>query len=213
VPPWTFDALAGAGAVVSSARDLLRLIDAEIDAADGSTQPLRRAMKLAQEPQLDRPGDNVSLGWLIDSTGRYWRNGGTGGYHAFIGFDPKSKRGVVLLASTATALADRLSEALYKILEGTAPPPIKFASAADLAAYAGTYDLSGTKLKVSVDGKRLYLEGPGEPRHRLLPISEREFWIEALQSTAAFERTGDKVARVVFGVGDRTMAAARVEAP
>src|SRR5262249_10207257 len=55
--PWTFDALAGAGALVSSARDQLRLIDAELDAVDGSTQPLRRAMKLTQEPQLDRTGD------------------------------------------------------------------------------------------------------------------------------------------------------------
>jgi len=46
--------------VVSSARDLLRLIDAE-PMPRRHTQPLRRAMKLTQEPQLDRSGDNVSL--------------------------------------------------------------------------------------------------------------------------------------------------------
>jgi CubicO group peptidase (beta-lactamase class C family) len=209
--PWTFDALAGAGAVVSSARDQLRLIDAELDAADGSTQPLRRAMKLTQEPQLDRPGDNVCLGWLIDSAGRYWRNGGTGGYHAFVGFDPKTKRGVVLLASTATSTVERLAEPMYKVLEGAPPPAVKLPGAAELAAFAGNYDLGGTALQVIAEGKRLYLSGPGEPRHRLAPIGDREFWLEALQSVAVFEREGDKVARIVFGVGDRRVVVPRVE--
>jgi D-alanyl-D-alanine-carboxypeptidase/D-alanyl-D-alanine-endopeptidase len=208
--PWTFDALAGAGAVVSSAADQLRLIDAELDAAAGGTQVLRRAMKLTQEAQLDRTGQNVGLGWLIDSTGRYWHNGGTGGFHAFVGFDPRTKRGVVLLASTATSLIDRLAEVMYKVLEGAPPPPVKLATAADLAALVGGYDLSGTTLQVTADGKRLYLEGPGEPRHRLSPISDHEFWLESLQSIAAFQRDGDKVARVVFGVGDHMIVAPRV---
>lgn len=210
--PWTFDALAGAGAMVSSARDQLRLIDVELDAAAGGTQVLRRAMKLTQEPQLDRTGDNESLGWLIDSAGRYWRNGGTGGFHAFVGFDPKNRRGVVLLASTATSVIDRLADAMYKILDGSAPASVKLAGPAELAAFAGKYDLSGTTLEVIAEGKRLYLSGPGEPRHRLSPISDHEFWLEALQSIAVFEKEGDKVARVVFGVGDHMIVAPRVAA-
>src|SRR6185503_12495386 len=155
VPAWTFDALAGAGALVSSARDQLKLIDAELDAAAGSAQPLRHAMKLTQEPQLDRAGDNIGLGWTIDSAGRYWHNGGSGGFHAFIGFDPKNKHGIVVLTSTASTLVDRLADAMYKVLDGAAPPPIRFATIEQLAPFAGTYDLSGTKLKVTVDGKRL----------------------------------------------------------
>ena len=210
--PWTFDALAGAGAVVSSARDQLRLIDAELDASDGSTRALRRAMKLTQEPQLDRPGENESLGWLVDSAGRYFRNGGTGGYHAFVGFDLKNRRGVVLLASTATSTVDQLADAMYKILEGAPPPPVKLAGPAEGAAFAGNYDLSGTTLQVIAEGKRLYLAGPGEPRHRLSPISDHEFWLEALQSFAVFEKDGDKVARIVFGVGDHRIVVPRVEA-
>ena len=209
-PPWTFDALAGAGAVVSSAADQLHLIDAELDAAAGGTQVLRRAMKLTQEPQLDRTGANVGLGWLIDANGRYWHNGGTGGFHAFVGFDPRTRRGVVLLASTAISLIDRLAEPMYKVLEGAPPPPVKLATAAELAAFVGGYDLSGTTLQVIAEGKRLYLEGPGEPRHRLAPLSDQEFWLESLQSVAVFEKDGDKVARVVFGSGDRRIVAPRV---
>jgi CubicO group peptidase (beta-lactamase class C family) len=210
-PPWKFDALAGAVGLVSSARDQLRLIGAELDGAAGGTQGLGRAMKLTQEPQLDRSGDNEGLGWMIDSAGRYWHNGGTGGCHAFIGFDPKTQRGVVVLASTATSLVDHLSDAMYKILEGSPPPVARFPSAADLAPLAGTYALSDTKLQVVADGKRLYLEGPGEPRHRMSPISDHEFWIEVLQSVAVFEKEGDKVARVLFALGDHTVTAQRVE--
>lgn len=210
-PPWTYDALAGAGAVVSSARDLLKLIDAEIDAADGGTQPVRRPMKLTQEPQIDRSGDNVGLGWLIDNQGRYWRNGGTGGYHAFVGFDPKTKRGIVVLASTATSTIERLADPMYKILEGSPPAPYKLPGPAELAAYAGNYDLGGTPLQVIAEGKRLYLAGPGEPRHRLAPVADREFWLEALQSLAVFDKEGDKVTRIVFGIGERRVVVPRVD--
>jgi CubicO group peptidase (beta-lactamase class C family) len=209
--PWTYDALAGSGALISSARDQLRLIELEFDAAAGGTLALRRAMKLTQEPALESAGDNESLGWLIDRSGRYWHNGSTGGFHAFVGFDLKSKRGVVVLASTATPLVDRLADAMYKILDDAAPPVVPLPSAAQLAALAGSYEFSGTTLKVVASGKRLYVEGPGEPRHRMSPISDHEFWVEVLQSIAVFERDGDKVARVVFRVGDRAITAARVE--
>ncbi|MBA3455558.1 MAG: beta-lactamase family protein, partial [Deltaproteobacteria bacterium] len=64
--PWTFDALAGAGAIVSTARDQLTLIDAELDAAAGSKLPLRAPMRLTQEPQIDEVGANSGLGWVID---------------------------------------------------------------------------------------------------------------------------------------------------
>jgi len=82
---------------------------------------------------------------------------------------------------------------------------------AEGAAFAGSYDLGGTTLQVIAEGKRLYLSGPGEPRHRLAPISDHEFWLEALQSLAVFEKEGDKVARIVFGIGDRRVVVPRIE--
>lgn len=211
-PHWTFDALAGAAALVSTANDQLKLIDAELDAAAGGALPLRKAMKLTQEPALDRSGSNEGLGWMIDSSGRFWHSGGTAGFHAVVGFDPKTRRGVVLLASTASSLIERLSDAMYKILDGAPPAPLALPGVAQLAALAGSYDLSGTTLKVVVEGKRIYLEVPNEPRRRMTPVSDREFWIEALQSGAVFERDGDKVTRLVFGIGDRQLAASRIDA-
>jgi hypothetical protein len=101
---------------------------------------------------------------------------------------------------------------MYKVLDGSPPAPLQLPAAAALAAFAGDYDLGGAKLQVIAEGKRLYLAGPGEPRHRMAPISDREFWLEALQSVASFETDDGKVARMVFGIGDRRVAAARVTA-
>ncbi|MBA3541526.1 MAG: beta-lactamase family protein, partial [Deltaproteobacteria bacterium] len=133
VPAWNFAALAAAGGLISSVRDQLKLVDAELDAAAGTTQaPLRRAMKLTQEPQLETSGENEGLGWQIDKSGRYWHNGGTGGFHAFVGFDPKTKRGIVVLASTSTTMIDHLADTLYDVLDGTAKDPVKFPTSAQL---------------------------------------------------------------------------------
>ncbi|HWO25574.1 MAG TPA: serine hydrolase [Kofleriaceae bacterium] len=226
VPPWSWGALAGAGGLVSSARDQLRLIEAELDAAAGGKNlPLRHQMRLTQEPQLetgaasaagsdtgsDTGADNVGLGWMIDGTGRYWHSGGTAGFRAFVGFDPKTKRGVVALASTSSPLVDRLARALFALFDEAPPKPWTAPTPAQLATYAGSYDFAGTRLAVVATGKRLYLEVPSEPRVRLLPVSDHEFWIEALGAVAIFQADGGKIARIVFGVGTRQVIAPRVE--
>ena len=211
VSPWTFDALAGAGALVSDARDQLTLIDAELDASAGSKLGLRGAMKLTQEPQLaNAVGDNEGLGWQIDNTGRYWHNGGTGGFHAFISFDPKTRRGVVVLASTSVSLVDHLGDDLYKILAGQPVKAPSFPNADQLKPLVGTYDLSGDKLNVVATGDRLYIEGGGI-KLRLVPANDHEFWVEALQAIAAFETKAGKVSRIVFVVGQNSMSAARID--
>ncbi|MDX2091797.1 MAG: serine hydrolase domain-containing protein [Kofleriaceae bacterium] len=209
VPPWTWDALAGAGSIVSTANDQLKLIDAELEAAAGAMTTLRPPMRLTQEI---RPGGNVALGWQVDREGRYWHNGGTGGFHSFLMFDPRTRRGIVVLAATSTTLVDGLAAKLFKVLDNAqTPTPSVFPTADTLAPLAGTYNFSGQRLVVSVRGKRLYLEGPGEPRHRLLPLSETEFFIEPLQAVAVFQKDGDKVARLVFALGENTFSAPRVE--
>ena len=211
VPAWNYDALAGAGGLTSSVRDLLAFVAAELDASAGSQGTLRHAMRLTQEAQLARPGDNVGLGWQIDNIGRYWHSGGTGGFHSFVGFDPKTRRGVVVLASTNSTFVDQLATQLYKVLANEAVKPFVFPQASQLSGYAGKYNFQGTTLSVSVVGKRLYLEGPGEPRIRMVPISEKEFWIERLQAIAIFEREGDKVKRAIFVVGNKQLSAPRVD--
>jgi serine-type D-Ala-D-Ala carboxypeptidase/endopeptidase len=215
VPAWHWDALSGAGALISTARDQLVLVEAELEAAAGGRATLRRAMALTQESQLEDSGANAGLGWQIDGEGRYWHNGTTGGHHAFVGFDPKTRRGIVLLASTAAGMLDQITSRIYKILAGEQVKPIVMPTAEQLASYAGTYQFGDQPLTMVVEGRRIYVEGPGEPKIRMLPIGEREFWIEPLQAIVVFEPEdgggGGKAKRAVFVIGERQLTLPRVD--
>ena len=211
VPFWTWGALASAGGLVSSASDQLALIDAELDAASGSHQPLRAAMRLTQETQLpDSSGPSEGLGWQIDGLGRYWHNGGTAGFRSFVGFDPKSRRGIVLLSSGAVSLVDHVAPDLYSMLAGQPVKPITPPPVEQMRPYVGTYQLGEFKLAVSIKDNRMYITGQGEGPLRLIPLSDHETWFEEQQAVVVFEREGDKVARAVFVIGPQRLAAPRV---
>jgi CubicO group peptidase (beta-lactamase class C family) len=211
VSPWTFAALAPAGALISDAHDQLALIGAELDAAAGGKQPLRAAMRLTQEPELDNKGPNEGLGWHIDAKGRYWHNGETGGFHSYIGFDPTTKRGIVILSATALMPLDNLSDVLYDVLAGKSLPAVTYPTAVDLAPLAGHYDFQGMKIEIKIAGKRVYVEGPGEGPIRMVPLSDKAFWIQPLQSIAVFEKKDDKVAQVVFQIGEHQLVANKTD--
>jgi CubicO group peptidase (beta-lactamase class C family) len=213
IPPWKFDALAGAGALVSSAHDQLALIDAELDAASGSKRPLRGAMRFTQEPELENTESNEGLGWQIDGSGRYWQNGGTGGFHSFLCLDPKTRRGLVVLSATSVSVVDHVGDVLWKVLDGGAvPPPPILPTAEQLAVVAGHYELGNVRVAVEVAGNRAYLIGADRSKNRLVPFSDHEFWIQALQSIAVFERgEGGKIARMLFVVGGKQLAATKVD--
>jgi D-alanyl-D-alanine-carboxypeptidase/D-alanyl-D-alanine-endopeptidase len=207
---WTFqDTLAGAGALISTARDQLRLIAAELDAAAGGKGPLRAPMRLTQEPQLANIGANQGLGWQIDSQGRHWHNGGTAGFRTFVAFDLKSRRGIVILSMTSTTLVDLLGGTLFEILEGAQKPAPAMPAPDRLASYAGSYDFAGGKLTVVAEGKKLFIEAQNEPRRRLMPMGEDKFWLEAIQSVCQFQSDDGKVARLVFSLGGRQIVATR----
>ncbi len=200
-PVWHWEALAPAGALVSDAHDQLALIRAELDAGNNGAGALRPAMRLAQDPQLESEGPNEGLGLQIDAKGRYWRNGSTPGFHSFVGFDPKAKRGVVLLAATALSPIDRVADMIYEVLDGKPPPPPQFPTAEQLAPYAGSYEIAGTRLEVTVEAKRIYVLGPGEPKHRLVPLTPNVFWLEELESLFVFESdegNGGKITRLAL---------------
>jgi CubicO group peptidase (beta-lactamase class C family) len=106
VPYWHFDALAGAGAIRSTASDLLRFLDDQIDP---SKTPLADAIKASHEIHYRNPqGLALALAWhvisLPDSTRLFWHNGGTGGFRSFIAFAPDKRAGVVLLANAGLPL-------------------------------------------------------------------------------------------------------------
>lgn len=103
---WSFqDCTAGAGALKSTANDMLRYLKANM-AAPGNE--LGQALQTLHTPRLKIDDvEGVGLGWFMLSVPWadepvIWHNGGTGGYRSFVGFCKKRKLGVVVLANSST---------------------------------------------------------------------------------------------------------------
>jgi D-alanyl-D-alanine-carboxypeptidase/D-alanyl-D-alanine-endopeptidase len=101
---WHFDALAGAGALRSTARDLLGFLRLH---ADRSERPLAAAARETQRPRAKVGRGHVGLGWMIFPPVRRFpfelllHDGGTGGFRAFAGLAPERELGVVVLTNQA----------------------------------------------------------------------------------------------------------------
>ncbi len=101
VKAWGFtDALAGAGSLWGSVSDLGLLVQAWFDAHEHALRhDLARDLEIAVH---DAGSFSVTRVWHVARAGEhpiYWHNGGTTGFHSFVGFRPDQKRGVAILVS------------------------------------------------------------------------------------------------------------------
>jgi D-alanyl-D-alanine-carboxypeptidase/D-alanyl-D-alanine-endopeptidase len=211
-PAWNPGAMAPAVAVHTTARDLAAFVLANLEAKAGKG-PLAKLLTRGQEVVVEGTGATRALAWFVDEKGRRWHNGATGGHHAFVGFDPEKQVGVVVLAATATSLADRLGESLLSTLSGEVVPPVRFPDAAALAPLVGTYDLQGTPVTVTARGVRLYAQSPGDAASRLVPLSDTEFLIEEAEAVLVFEIEGGQAARLALLLGSERVVAERTATP
>ncbi|CAE6503453.1 conserved hypothetical protein [Nitrosomonas nitrosa] len=103
-PNWDLPTLAGAGALRSTANDLLTFLEMALGIRETTLASAFAATLTSRRPT--GVGDNeIGLGWGIMKNGdneMIWHNGGTGGYCSFIGFLPKMNVGVVALVNTYT---------------------------------------------------------------------------------------------------------------
>jgi CubicO group peptidase (beta-lactamase class C family) len=126
LPPWDFDALAGAGAIRSTADDMLIFVAANIRLVE-SPKPLRDAIVLTHERQagVDERND-IGLAWHIGKrTGARWHNGQTGGYHSFVAFVPEKQVGVVVLCNNGGGMVDTIGTQLLLTMLGEQVEPIQ----------------------------------------------------------------------------------------
>ncbi|OEJ30471.1 serine hydrolase domain-containing protein [Streptomyces subrutilus] len=105
VEPWDLADLAGAGALRSTATDLVAFVRAQID---GGPEGLSEAIRLSRsvEHRTSRFAW-VHLGWMAHRLHprqgghlQIWHNGGTGGFSSFVGFDPEKRVAVIALGNT-----------------------------------------------------------------------------------------------------------------
>jgi D-alanyl-D-alanine-carboxypeptidase/D-alanyl-D-alanine-endopeptidase len=100
VPNWDMPTLAGAGAILSTAHDMLTFLAANMGI---NPSKLSAAMDMSHEARVDASKNmKIGLGWHISDNGTtqiIWHNGGTGGYRTFCGFIKDEKIGVVVLSN------------------------------------------------------------------------------------------------------------------
>jgi D-alanyl-D-alanine-carboxypeptidase/D-alanyl-D-alanine-endopeptidase len=108
VPNWDLPTLAGAGALRSTARDMVTFLKANLDPNAGRLHTL---MQTTHESRVKTQNANVDVGiaWHIRRSAAQtitWHNGGTGGYRSFIGFDKAHRTGAVVLTNSARSADD-----------------------------------------------------------------------------------------------------------
>ena len=212
VANWDFGALAGAGAVRSTAQDMAKLTAA---AAGLVHTPLDSAFRLTEAIEFDAgPGMRIGLGWHVagpDSSEVIWHNGGTGGYHAFIGFDPRRKVGVVVLSNSTLGIDD----IGFHVLDPAAPlvtvRPVIALPADSLDAYVGTYLLAPQfAIGIRREGAGLVAQATGQGAAAIYPSAKDEFFYTIVDAQISFVRdsTG-RVASLVLHQGGHDRPAPR----
>lgn len=180
------DALAGAGAIFSTANDMLRFLKANMGV---EPTPLQAAMKFAQQPRADiAKGAQIGLAWDI-AQGTLSHNGGTNGYRSFIGFTSDGKHGVVVLSNSRMQVDDLGLAALLPGASLAAVQKESPLSAAQLDEYLGSYKLTeNLSITVFRAGDQLYAQGTGQPALPIYPSAPNEFFAKLVAVSISFTR-------------------------
>ena len=186
---WSLGVLAGAGALHSSANDLLRFLDVQLRPRG----PLAGAITLTHTERRATaiPATAVGIGWHIrrrPSTPEIlWHNGGTGGYASFAGFDRNAGRGVTVLTNTEASVDDLGMHLLSPADPLAKPRPLLRLPIADLERFTGGYALpGGNRLTVTRIGEQLYLAGSAGGRTALFASAPSRFFLRALPVEVEF---------------------------
>jgi serine-type D-Ala-D-Ala carboxypeptidase/endopeptidase len=146
VGPWDFGVFESAGALKSTAADLLTYLDANmhpqkyaaaaVPGSPASTLPAAVALDHQLQNKVQLNGDSmIALAWGFNrKTGEYGHAGGTGGYNTIVQFNPKKDYGVVALYNrlsqelAAPGFVYRVAENTTQLLTGKPAVPIDYLS-------------------------------------------------------------------------------------
>lgn len=209
---WDLNALAGAGAIRSTANDMLRYLKANM----GRDQtPLVDAMKFAQQPRADMdPHTRIGLAWMTTDKGIVWHNGGTGGYRSFIGFTADGRHGVVVLTNTAVEADDLGFATLLADAPLAAAHKVASIPSASLDDYVGSYKLADKFIiRVFRVNDQLLAQATGQGAFPIFPTAPNEFFAKIASISISFTRDakGTVNGLVLHQNGDRAAPRLRDE--
>lgn len=112
--------------------------------------------------------------------------------------------------------------ACYKIGEDGKPmatslapsyPPVVTLDASTLQQYAGTYDLGGAPVTVTVKDATVFAQLAGQPAYEIYPSAKDEFYLKIVDAQISFTRTNGAVTGLVLHQNGRDSTARRTMHP
>jgi CubicO group peptidase (beta-lactamase class C family) len=223
---WDLPTLAGAGALRSSANDMLTFLAAEIGYTESPLAPAMNAMRAPRRPA--GPGMEIALAWhVFTANGKtiFWHNGGTGGYRTYMGFDPVARAGVVVLTNAGSLagpddigrhLLDPKSALLATNSPALAQPKVRTEitlAPATFDRYVGRYQLApALVIIVTRDGARFMAQLTGQPAFEIFAETEKDFFYKVVDAQLTFETdAAGKTAAVVLHQNGIDQRAPRIE--
>ena len=219
-------ALASAGALRSSANDMLTFLEAFLGYKETPLAPAMRAMLEVRRP-LGK--GSIGLGWIIFPTdGREIANadGATLGFCSWAGYDPKERTGAVVLSNSFSSPG--VDDIGVHILNPKLPlanietPKERTQVSIDpklLDHYIGRYRLGQGTLEITRDGGRLFAQTLAQingqaiagPKFELFAESEEKFFAKVSNIQVSFE-TGPEcpAARLILHKAGRDTLAPRL---
>lgn len=196
---WDIPALAGAGAIRSTANDMLRFLAANLEGAD---TPISPAMALTHEIRNEAGGDQaMALGWLVfrrfEDLPIHWHNGGTGGFRFFMGVDKTHGRAVTVLTNASVSVDDLGFHLLDQRHELSPPEPMveRVEIEVDpeiLEKYVGVYELAiGMTFTVTREEDQLFVDVSGQGKTAVFPESEETFFFKEVEAQITFQMDED----------------------
>lgn len=224
-PDLQMPVLAGAGALRSSANDLLTFLGAFLGDKKSSLAPAMAAMletrRLGDE-MLDFLGAEQALGWWVLGKGNnqvMGHGGDTPGFSSSVAYSPGMRTGVVVLSNTANSgddLAMHLLRPSFPLSHPEGLPKAHKEIAVDpklFDLYAGRYQAApNVILVIERRGDTLRFLGPMAPLVRLHPESERHYFIAGSDTEITFDvDSNGHVTGLTLQLGAFPVPAKRIE--
>jgi len=195
VANWDLPTLAGAGALRSSTNDLLSFLAANLGYTPSPLAPAMAAMLNLRRP-TGTPNLEIALGWHVFTrfgNDIIWHNGGTGGYLSFIGYNPKTRAGVVVLSNEQSRIGIddigyHLLDARYELI---GPPKRRTEISVDpklLERLTGRYELAPSfVLTVTRQDTHLFAQATGQGLAEIFPETPKDFFYKIVDAQITFD--------------------------
>jgi len=207
VPSWDLPTLAGAGALRSTANDMMRFLDAAQGKCKTDLTPAFQSL-LEVRRQTDTNGVYAAAGWFVETSHNdelVMKDGGTGGYAGFIGYSARTAIAAVLLSNTGYSAPPVIADWSptpglgRRLLNPNFPLPALHRQVpidpAKLSAYAGRYPLTPRfVLTVTPRGGRLLVQATDQDEYEVFPESDTRFFYRAVNAQITFELAPDGTA-------------------